>query len=53
MTQEIENLIMWAKMTCQETRAKIGYGCEDEDLVPSWLPELENAIDDVEMAQGE
>lgn len=49
ITQETEKLLTWSKTACEETRAVIGW---DEDaLVPSWLPELEGAIEEVEAQQ--
>lgn len=53
MNTELEKLLEWAKTACEETRAVVGWheSSEDEKLVPSWLPELEAAIIDMEQAQ--
>lgn len=52
MNPELENLLTWAKTACEETRASVGYNDDDpEKLTPSWLPELEAAINAVEIAQ--
>jgi len=51
MTPEIEQLITWAKTACEEERARVGFDPDEDTLVPSWLPELEAAVEAVEMAQ--
>lgn len=52
---EIQKLIEWAKFTVEETRAQVGFpdGSDPEEYsrVPSWLPELEAAIETVEASQ--
>jgi hypothetical protein len=48
MTPELENVIQWAKTACETERARVGYEPDEDTLVPSWLPELESAIDDYE-----
>lgn len=53
MTQEVGNLLTWAKTACAEERSRIGFVDEYEDFEKSWVFNLEIAIDDVEMAQGE
>lgn len=50
--QAIENLLIWARTACEEVRAKIGYDDDNPDkMTPSWLPELENAITELENAE--
>jgi hypothetical protein len=51
MTPEIEQLITWAKTACEEERARVGFDPDEDTLVPSWLTELEAAVEAVEMAQ--
>lgn len=51
MTSEIEQLITWAKTACEEERARVGFDPDEDTLVPSWLPELEAAVEAVEMSQ--
>lgn len=53
MTQEVENLIKWAKTACEEERSRIGFDNGRDDFGETWVFNLEIAIDDVEMAQGE
>ena len=52
MNPELEELITWAKTACEETRAAVGHGADEQDFIPSWLPELENAIIGLELAQS-
>jgi len=51
MTPELEQLMTWAKTACEETRAKVGWDDDADTIVPSWLPELEAAIEAVEVQQ--
>lgn len=53
MTQEMEKLLEWAKFAVEEERARFGYGSDDPNDIqpPTWLAELEIAINEVEMAQ--
>ena len=47
--QAIEKLLEWARFAAEETRARVGHKDDDpETLTPSWLPELEAAIETVE-----
>ncbi len=54
-TPEIEKLIEWAKFAVEEERARVGFPDESDpeeySRVPSWLPELEAAIENVEASQ--
>lgn len=49
--QTIENLLTWAKFCVEEERARVGFDPDEDTLVPSWLPELEAAIEAYEAAQ--
>ena len=53
MTPEITKLLEEAKFAVEESRAQYGYGSDDPDDVqpPTWLAELEAAIEAVEQAQ--
>jgi hypothetical protein len=53
MTQEMTRLLEEAKMAVEESRAVYGYGTDDPNDIqpPSWLAELEAAVEAVENAQ--
>lgn len=52
VSAELENLITWAKTACEEMRAQVGWPDDPEEFIPSWLPELENAVNELEQAQS-
>ena len=45
--QAVEKVIEWARMACEETRAKVGFHDPEDEykFIPSWLPELETALE--------
>lgn len=48
--QALTDLLTWAKTCVEETRAQVGWPEPGEDvIVPSWLPELEAAIESYEV----
>lgn len=51
--KELLHVLYWAKTVCENTRAEIGYNDEEMQAdpsmtFPSWLPELEDAIERAE-----
>lgn len=53
MTPEMTKLLEEAKFAIEETRAQYGFGSDDPNDIqpPSWLAELEAAVEAVENAQ--
>ncbi|WP_009965352.1 hypothetical protein [Verrucomicrobium spinosum] len=47
--QVVQNLLYWAKLTCEEVEAQT----RNQDEPPSWLPELRAACDAAETEQFE
>lgn len=45
MKQEIKNIIEWATMACEETRAIYDKSDDPYEQPPSWVPELEAALE--------
>ena len=46
--QALSHVLYWAKTACADQRAQLGVDDDDDEFIPSWLPELEGAIEEAE-----